>query len=50
MNEILFYLNVVLYEGKLLDENDRRKLAIPAGYVNGGRKEKARHDGGPPCI
>jgi hypothetical protein len=44
---ILFYLSVVLDAGKHLGEN-HQKLAIPAEYVKGGGKEKARHDGGPP--
>jgi hypothetical protein len=51
MNGLMFYLSVVLYEGKHLGENYQRKLAIPAaGYVEGGGKEKARHDGGPTYI
>jgi hypothetical protein len=44
---ILFYLSLVVDEGKRIDGN-HQKLAIPAVYVKAGGKEKARYDGGPP--
>ena len=46
---ILFDLRVVGDERRYLGEN-HRKLAISAGYIGGGGKEKARLDGGPPRI
>jgi hypothetical protein len=46
---ILFDLRLALDEANYLDEN-HRKLAIPAGYVECGGKEEGRHDGDPPCM
>ena len=43
---ILFYPSVVLVGDKHLGEN-HQKRDIPAGYVEDGGKEKARHGGGP---
>jgi hypothetical protein len=46
---ILLPLSLVLDQGKHLGEN-HQKLVIPAAYVKGGGKEKARQHGGPPRM
>jgi hypothetical protein len=43
---ILFYLRVVLDEGKHLDEN-HQKRDIPAGFLEERGREKTRHAGAP---